>query len=364
MDTIKEVLNTMEAQGVNFDWTSCADSVVKEEIIKFRHCKSTLATLLGGYIPSDDLRNIVAYCNRYGYQVVSTDLHYLKSHRNDDERSELIYQLVRSYQQLKKYKSICSNIKDGKIYSHWYDNGTKTGRIISKDFNIQGLPRICRPFVVADEGCKILTADYSNIELRLLADFSQDVNLLSAFEHDEDIHKLTASKVFAKPLDSITDIERSVAKKINFGVVYGVTPFGLQRMLKEDLKIDISINEAQGYIDSFYQNYSNLRPYFNKVLNLEEYQSIENPRSRMNYPIQHGCAVGFKNSIIKLYDSMPKSWRIICLLHDEIALQVPSSDVQEAKELLEKSMIEGMKIVSPNVKISVDIAVGDSWLKV
>jgi DNA polymerase I-like protein with 3'-5' exonuclease and polymerase domains len=83
----------------------------------------------------------------------------------------------------------------------------------------------------------------------------------------------------------------------------------------------------------------------------------------MNYPIQHGCAVGFKGSIVRLYESMPKTWRIICLLHDEIALQVPSGDVEQARTLLEKSMVEGMKTVSPNVNISVDIAVGDSWIK-
>lgn len=104
------------------------------------------------------------------------------------------------------------------------------------------MPKVCRPFVVADDGYKILTADYSNIELRLLADFSGDTNLLNAFEHDENIYKLTASKTFEKPIIEVTEIERSVAKKINFCVVYGMTPFGLQRMLKEDLKMDISIN--------------------------------------------------------------------------------------------------------------------------
>lgn len=307
MDSIQEVLNSMESNGINFDWKSCADSVVKDEIIHYRHCKYSLAKTLGIKFPSDNLVDILAYCDKIDFTIKSTGLPYLKSHRNDDDSHEWLYQLIKSHTQLEKYKSIRSSIKDGKIYSHWYDNGTKTGRITSRDVNIQGLPKVCRPFVVADDGCKILTVDYSNIELRLLADFSNDINLLSAFEHDEDIHKLTASKVFVKPLSEITETERSVAKKINFGVVYGVTPFELQRMLKDDLKMDISIDETQEYIDSFYQNYSNLRPYFNKVLNLEEYQSIENPRSRINYPIQHGCAVGFKNSIIKLYDSMPKS---------------------------------------------------------
>jgi DNA polymerase I-like protein with 3'-5' exonuclease and polymerase domains len=274
-----------------------------------------------------------------------------------------MYQLVKSHLQLVKYKVIRNSIVDGKIYSHWYDNGTKTGRITSRDFNVQGLPKVCRPFVVADKGCKIVTADYSNIELRLLADFSGDVNLLNAFEHGEDVHKLTASKVFEKPPSEVTDVERGVAKKINFGVVYGVTSMGLQRMLMEDLQLETTQEQAQGYIDSFYCAYPRLRPYFQEVLSAEGYKHIENPRSRMNYPIQHGCAVGFKGSIVRLYESMPKSWRIICLLHDEIALQVPSNDVEQARTLLEKSMVEGMKTVSPNVNISVDIAVGDSWIK-
>lgn len=118
MDTIQEVLNSIELNGINFNWQSYADSVVKDEIIHYRHCKYNLAKTLGIRFPNDNLVDILTYCNKIDFTIESTGLHYLKSHRNYDSSHEWLYKLIKSYTQLEKYKSIRSSIKDSKIYSH------------------------------------------------------------------------------------------------------------------------------------------------------------------------------------------------------------------------------------------------------
>lgn len=259
-----------------------------------------------------------------------------------------------------------------------------TGRLSSTEPNLQNIPirlpygRKIRKFFIADEGCILLDADYSQIELRVLAHLSEDPMLINAFNNDIDIHTLTASQVFHISKEEVTSLQRSRAKEVNFGIVYGMGDFGLSESL------DISRKDAKHYIESYFESYPNVRGFMDDIIEkckVDGYVTTVLGRKRMipeinhsnfmlrsaaeriarNTPIQGSAADIIKLAMIKVYDALKHhqmKTKLILQVHDELILNVPYDELETVKTLLKTSMEEAFEL---SVPLKVDMNTGGSW---
>lgn len=273
----------------------------------------------------------------------------------------------------------------GRIYTHFNQMVTSTGRLSSSDPNLQNIPirteqgRKIRSLFVPGEGYDyIVSGDYSQIELRLLAHLSQDPTMIDGFKKGQDIHRRTASEVFGIPLDEVTPEERSHAKAVNFGIIYGISDFGLAR------NISISRQKAKEYIDSYFARYSTVHEYMNGLIAsakesgmavtmfgrrraLPEINSKNftrrsfAERTAMNTPIQGSAADIIKLAMNAVQDELEKRHlksQLLVQVHDELVLEVPAEEKDEVERLLKDTMEH---IVDLSVPLVVDIHSGVNW---
>ena len=272
----------------------------------------------------------------------------------------------------------------GRIHTSYHQSGTATGRLSSSDPNLQNIPirnaegrRVRQAFIVPD-GYKLIAADYSQIELRIMAHLSEDPNLLTAFANGLDIHSATAAEVFSTPLDRVTADQRRSAKAINFGLIYGMSAFGLAKQL------NIGRKQAADYIDTYFDRYPGVLNYMNTVrssaaesgyvetwfgrrLYLPEINSRNGmrrqaaERTAINAPMQGTAADIIKLAMIKvdqwLLDSKLDS-KMIMQVHDELILEVPENELEEVTTGLLSGMENAAELKVPLV---VDIGVGNNW---
>ncbi|GAB2579925.1 DNA polymerase I [Nitrincola alkalisediminis] len=276
------------------------------------------------------------------------------------------------------------NPRTGRIHTSYHQAVTATGRLSSSDPNLQNIPvrtqegRRIRQAFVAPEGYKILAADYSQIELRIMAHLSDDEGLLSAFAKGEDIHKATAAEVFAVPLDEVSADQRRSAKAINFGLIYGMSAFGLAKQL------GVGRNEAQRYIDHYFEMYPGVQRYmqntraqasekgyvetlFGRRLYLPEInaknamrrQAAE--RTAINAPMQGTAADIIKRAMIEVHAWLASSGldaKMIMQVHDELVFEVKADAVPELTEQIQRLMAGAAQL---NVPLLVEVGVGDNW---
>ena len=318
----------------------------------------------------------------------STDIEVLE--RLEDQH-EIIKYLIR-YRTLSKLMGTYVdglmryiNPTSGRIHSNFSQTVAATGRLSSIDPNLQNIPvrteegRLFRKiFKAKDENHKFIDADYSQIELRLLADISNDKGMIKAFENKEDIHRSTAAKVFDIDIDDVSQLMRSRAKAVNFGIVYGISDFGLSQDLK------ISRKEAKLYIDNYLEKYAGIAKYMNNIVetakengyvetkfnrrrDLPELQSRNNnvrkfgERIALNMPIQGTAADIIKIAMINVYRALSEKGlksKLILQVHDELIVEAPIDEVEIVKEMLVEKMQEATTLKVPLV---VDVNVGDSW---
>lgn len=298
---------------------------------------------------------------------------------------------ILEYRQLMKLKSTYADgllaVLDAncKIHSSFNQTVTATGRISSTEPNLQNIPikldmgrQIRKVFVPTDKNYVLLDADYSQIELRVLAHISGDKNMIEAFSNNEDIHTTTASKVFGIPIDEVSSIMRSRAKAVNFGIVYGIGDFSLSK------DIGVTKKEAKRYIEEYLDKYSGVRQYmgdtvekgrslgfvttiFNRRRYLPELKSSNfNMRSfgervAMNTPIQGSAADIIKISMVKVYTELKKrnlKSKLILQVHDELIVETEKSELEEVSALLRDCM---EKAVMLQVPLTVDIKHGETW---
>ncbi|MFP5385293.1 MAG: DNA polymerase I [Bacteriovoracia bacterium] len=276
------------------------------------------------------------------------------------------------------------NPATGKIHTHFQPSNAATGRLSSDNPNLQNIPvrtengRRLRKGFVPSKGRTLLSADYSQVELRLLAHFSQDKNMLDAFHHDRDIHRQTAAEVFEVPLDQVTKEQRNAAKGINFGLMYGQTSFGLSQALH------ISQGEAKKYITSYFQKFQSVKSYldglkemaeekgyaetlFGRKRNLPDIKSTNRQikamaeRVAINSPIQGTAADIIKLAMINIYRILKERGlksEMILQVHDELIFDVEPSELEEMKVLVQEQM-EGA--VSLSVALKVEMGIGQNW---
>lgn len=297
---------------------------------------------------------------------------------------------ILNYRTLAKLKSTyCDGLlkvisADGRIHSNFNQTETRTGRISSTEPNLQNIPvrteqgKQLRKYFIAKEGCVLVDADYSQIELRVLADISKDENMINAFKNNDDIHAITASQVFNMPLEMVNSQMRSRAKAVNFGIVYGIGAFSLSK------DIGVSRKEADSYIKSYLSHYSGVAEYMDRVVNdaknsgyvstmfnrrryLPELKSSNfNMRSfgervARNMPIQGTAADIIKIAMIKvdkrLKDENMQS-RLILQVHDELIVEAPKNEAMMAAMILQEEMEKAVKL---SVPLTADASIGDTW---
>ena len=315
----------------------------------------------------------------------STDQSVLEKLRDKHPIIEKIEKYRETYKLRSTYIEGLENAidEDARIRSTFRQNIASTGRLSSQDPNLQNLPiktdegRAIRKAFKAAEGNILIDADYSQIELRILASLADDKNMQDAFNHNIDIHTQTASEVFNTPLDKVTKLQRSEAKAVNFGIIYGISDYGLSQNL------NIPRKQAKDYIDSYKASYPQIKAYMDNVVKLAKDQGyIEtlfhrrryipeissrnfNVRSfgeriALNTPIQGTAADIIKIAMINTHQTLLDEGldaRIILQIHDEIIIESSLEDKDRAKEILQKCMEDAAEL---KVKLVVDIGFGDS----
>ena len=279
------------------------------------------------------------------------------------------------------------NPETKKLHSSFHQTITATGRISSTDPNLQNIPtraelgkQIRKAFKPA-EGNVYIDADYSQIELRVLAHISQDENMIYAFKHGEDIHKQAASKVFGVPIEEVTKEQRSSAKAVNFGIVYGISDFGLAN------QIGVSNKEAKEYINQYLEKYSGIKHFMDDIVEsakakgyvetlfgrrryIPEIKSNNymvrqfGNRVAMNTPIQGTAADIMKIAMINVNKALKEqkiNGKIVLQIHDELLLEVSKEQKEQAKQILKECMENAMKL---SVPLEVELSEGTSWYEV
>ena len=304
-----------------------------------------------------------------------------------------IVQHVLDYRGLSKLKSTYVdalpaqvNAKTGRVHTDYMQTVAATGRLSSNNPNLQNIPirtergrQVRKAFVPRNEDYVLLAADYSQIELRIIAALSQEETMMKAFQEGEDIHASTAAKVFNVPIDEVTREQRSNAKTVNFGIIYGVSAFGLSN------QTDLTRSESKELIDTYYKTYPKLRNYMSEqvdfarengyvstVLGRRRYLKDINSsnavvrgaaeRNAVNAPIQGSAADIIKIAMIKIHHKLKdKGLRTKMLLqvHDELVFDVYKSELEEVQELIKSEMEHAFKL---DVPLDVEVGLGDNWL--
>lgn len=389
-----EVMASMEAEGIKVNGAFLEElgkdlksriSELEKEIYEQAGCEFNINSPQQlGNILFETLELPMGKKTKRGY---STSADVLEKIRDKHP----IVDTVLTYRNLSKLSStyvegmkplIC---EDGKIRAHFQQTVTATGRISCTEPNLQNIPirqelgRTLRKAFTADDREHILIgADYSQIELRVLAHLSGDDDLIKAFNDGEDIHRATAARVLGVPFDKVSPEERSRAKAVNFGVIYGMSGFGLSE------ELNISRKEAEKYIDEYFIKHKKVKEYMDGQISMcrekgysETILGRKRPiheinatsymirqlgeRLAMNSPIQGSAADIIKLAMIKVYNELKKEFpdtKLILQVHDELILCAPQKDKDGVKELLRKSMETA---VSLSVKLVADVNEGYSW---
>ncbi len=277
--------------------------------------------------------------------------------------------------------------KTGRVHTDYMQTVAATGRLSSNNPNLQNIPirtergrQIRKAFIARDENHTLLAADYSQIELRIIAALSGEDNMIKAFQNGEDIHKSTASKVFNVPLEEVTKEQRSNAKTVNFGIIYGVSAFGLSN------QTDLSRSESADLIEAYYKSYPKLRKYIQDqvdfareegyvqtVLGRRRYLKDINSanamvrggaeRNAVNAPIQGSAADIIKIAMINIHKRLiAENWQSKMLLqvHDELVFDVHNSELEKIQPMIKEEMENAFKL---DVPLIVDLGLGKDWLE-
>lgn len=316
----------------------------------------------------------------------STDIEVLEKLKGHDE----IIDFIIKHRTLKKIIStyiegiLALVTDDDKIHTKFKQNITSTGRISSIEPNLQNIPirtdigRRIRKAFISSNGYTLVDADYSQIELRVLAHLSKDKKMVESFKNDLDIHRKTASEVFHIPLDKVTDEQRSHSKSVNFGIIYGISDYGLSKDL------NITRKEAKDYIEKYLATYPEVKIYMDNIVKLGERQGYVETlfnrrryipelnsknfnirsfgeRVALNTPIQGTAADIIKIAMVNIFEEFTKrklKSKLILQVHDELIVETADDELQEVKDLLTSTMEKAISLIIP---LKVDVEVGDSW---
>ncbi|MBD3264252.1 MAG: DNA polymerase I [Candidatus Omnitrophica bacterium] len=389
------ILAEMEENGIKVD-SQKLEILLDKVDVKIKEMKKTCFSIAGkefnlnspkqlAGVLFNDLKIKPLKKTKTGYSTNEEVLHNLSL-----KHPIAVY--ILEYRQLTKLKTTYIlplieevNKAKGRLHAQFNQTITQTGRLSSSSPNLQSIPvkgefasDLRQAFVTSHKGGCLLSADYSQIELRILAHLSEDKNLLKAFGEGLDIHNFTASILFDTSQSEINKPQRNIAKRVNFGIIYGMSPYGLSRELK------ISSNQAQEFIDNYFKRYPGVNNYIDKVfrdakrkgfvktllgrkrnlpdINSPNIQSREFARRQaVNTPIQGSCADLIKLAMVKIYNELKKlnlKTKLILQIHDELIFDVPEEEVEEVRVLIKKNMETALELKVP---VKVNLKAGSNW---
>lgn len=278
------------------------------------------------------------------------------------------------------------NPRTGKVHTSFNQTVAATGRLSSTNPNLQNIPirdergKEMRRVFIPDEGCTFLSADYSQIELRIMAHLSGDKNMIEAFEHGQDIHAATAAKIYKTPIEEVTSDMRRKAKTANFGIIYGISAFGLSE------RLNISRTEAKELIDGYFTTYPDVKRYMDEsIVKARENGYVETvlgrkrfladinsknaivrgyaERNAINAPIQGSAADIIKVAMIRIFNRLEEKQlqsKMILQVHDELNFNVPANELESVKKIVVGEMENAYKL---RVPLKTDCGVGENWLE-
>jgi DNA polymerase-1 len=389
-----EVLAEMELSGVKIN-TYLLSELSKELEARLWNLEKRIYNLVGeefninstqqlGKILFEKIKLPVIKKTKTGY---STDVEVLEELAVEHE----LPRTVLEYRSLTKLKSTYVDAlpklidpSTGRVHTSYNQTVTATGRLSSNDPNLQNIPirtedgRRIREAFIPEIGWWMISADYSQIELRILAHLSRDTTLIKAFQSGEDIHARTASEIFGTPPDKVTPQMRREAKVINFGIIYGMSPYGLAKELGVEPKI------AAEYIDEYFKKYQGVKSYLDEILKEAKKKGkvtticnrrrflpeINSPnrtarqfaeRTAINTPVQGSAADLIKIAMIRIYQRIKEErlkTKMIMQVHDELVLEAPDNEVEQAERMVKEEMEGVMDMVVP---LKVSVARGRNW---
>lgn len=387
------ILKDMEQRGVLVD-TELLDKLANEYETKIHELETQIRTLVN----KDEAFNLNS--SRQLADLLYNELHLpgnkkMSTTAEDLTKIATLHPVVNMILEYRKYTKLLNTYIDAfytfkdetnRIHALFNQSSTMTGRLSSSQPNLQNLSvrddsrMIIRKLMIAPAGYKIISLDYSQIELRLLAILSKDETMLNAFKNDVDIHALTASKVFNVPVDDVTKEQRRIAKAVNFGIVYGISSWGLSE------QINMDVNTAKRFIDAFFETFPKVKEFLEgnikfckengyvttmlkrrrmvPEINASMYQTKEfGKRVAMNTPIQGSAADIIKVAMIKvdkyLKENKDKAY-LICQIHDELLFEVKeeyaSSMALDIKDIMEHTL-------DSDITLKVNYSIGNNWLE-
>lgn len=390
-----QVLAKMELRGIKVD-LNVLDALAEEVTKTMETLEREIYLLAGeefnlnspkqlGYVLFEKLKLPVIKRNKTGYSTEARVLEELS-------REYAIAKKILDYRTVSKLKTTyleglrsLINPETGKVHTTYNQAVTATGRLSSKDPNLQNIPvrleegrRIRQAFIPSSEEYLLLAADYSQIELRILAHLSKDPNLLDAFQNDQDIHTRTAAEVFNVDIEEVTPLMRNRAKAVNFGIIYGISDYSLSQDLK------ISRAEARCYIENYFKRYPGVKNYIDRCISAAREKgyvtTIMNRRrflpdinhsnfarrsfaERMarNTPIQGSAADIIKAAMVTIdreLEEMGSEAVMLLQVHDELVFEVPVYELEEISKKIKEIM---ENIYSLSVPLKVDLKVGKNW---
>ena len=404
-----EVLRDMERAGVRFDVSILkqAEQQLSAELVEL---EQKIIAKLGDMLTDRGLPQVASININSPKQIgdllfgqLQLDKKAKKGRNGNYSTSEEVLRALKpiapvcgdilDYRELKKLISTYIttlpsyiNPETGKIHTTYNQTVTATGRLSSSNPNMQNLPirsergQLIRRAVIADEGCKILSADYSQIELRLMAHFSQDEHLLAAFRSGQDIHAATAAKIFRVPIEAVTKDQRRKAKTANFGILYGISAFGLSQQL------DCSRTEAKQLIDDYFAAFPKIQSFIEAQKQFaREHLYVETlfgrkrylpdivshnatvrafaERNAVNAPVQGTAADIIKIAMVAIHRELKQRGlkaQMIMQVHDELNFNVPVDEVEQVRQIVVDNMQNAVHL---SVPLIAECGIGDNWLE-
>ncbi|MEM6914914.1 MAG: DNA polymerase [Verrucomicrobiota bacterium] len=271
---------------------------------------------------------------------------------------------------------------DGRVHPEFDPMAARTGRFSTSKPNVQNLPRgAMRTAVSACDDHELITADYSQIELRVVAVLAGDDRMLAAYRDGQDLHAITASLILAKPIEEISKEDRRLAKAVNFGLLYGQSVKGLVDYAANEYDVSLSEDEAQQFRNAFFNAYPSLHTWHERMRReangeAEEARTLLGRRrlipantkwwprfaTLVNTPVQGTASDGMKQALWELHRRLPKSAKLVSMIHDEVLVEIPSDlDPDELLNLVRQCLVDGMRSVLPNVPIEVEPHLCKTW---
>ena len=393
------VLKDIEQEGIAID-TAALDQFSKELDVRIIELDKEILGAAGETFNIDSPKQLgeilfeklkisaKAKKTKTGQYATSEDI--LQKHEHDHP----IIPMILEYRQLRKLKStyvgplpmLCDKI-DGRIHTNFMQTVTATGRLSSNNPNLQNIPvrtakgrEIRRAFVARSADFQLMAVDYSQIELRIIAALAEDQNMIEAFKNGHDIHAATAAKVFHTSISEVTREQRSAAKAVNFGIIYGQSAFGLAQNLQ------ISRTEAKQIIDAYFEQYPSIKSYMDKVIaQAREHGYVETimkrrrylpdihsanavvrgfaERNAINAPIQGSAADIIKMAMVAVHEAISKAnlkSKMILQVHDELVFDVHQNEVEQMQQLVKASMESAVQLTVP---MEVEMKLATNWLE-